>query len=203
MQTAGATFGHTDASTILKALMVKCVPRGKHIQLYCSIPVETKHMVITRQLDCTLLDAIFQLVDVAYVVYHDVEPYMIVQMWQPVINIANHGHRVNNFGIHARGDQFLVFEEEGKREDGKKNANKSKAELTTCAATLVPLSKALYWQLALVQGKGLQWGCASASGVSPTSAFKFLVSEHNIHLNADHYCFTDNGNCVFKFVPNS
>ena len=60
-------------------------------------------MVIIGHTDCTLVGCPIQLAELLQAVYEDSPPFIMVQMWQPLVKSYKHVHRVNIFGTWLRG----------------------------------------------------------------------------------------------------
>ena len=95
---ASFTLAGSDAARQAPALQITCESMGVFTPHYCTQHILPNTIVIIRPTDCTLVGCPIQLAECLQAVYEDSPPFIMVQMWQPLVNSYKHVHRVNIFG---------------------------------------------------------------------------------------------------------
>ena len=163
---------------------------------YCTTEIEAGDIILSKPVAESIPGTVVQVSQVKRVVYEDDDPYVLVQLWYPVMKINKFQERVNHFGTWTRSDTAFRFEDGKTRKRAAKRAKTTAtdapAQLPESGLVMMGLSSVLVWPIRLQSGEDGPWDHRDC-GVIPLEAFEYVRTSQSVNLALKEYCFSDAG----------
>ena len=161
--TASTQFKGTDAADALPRLRVVGAKRGEVETICCTTPIEPRDMIIITPTQGSVEGLVIQLAEVYRVVHEDLNPYIVVRLWHPVMKEHKFENRVNRFGAWTRSAEPYRFKTSSEWKAGRKDGKSGDRERQGgrhdeyndphSGLVSVPMSFALAWPIRTSSGE--------------------------------------------------